>query len=53
MNNPLMEKELERLRQGVNRQTPLGSPDWQIRISRKHGLESTLRLRGRPKKNSE
>jgi len=50
VDRPLTEKELGRLRQGVNRQAPYGSPDWQLRISRKHGLESTLRPRGRPKK---
>ena len=50
VDGPLTEEELERLRQGVNRQAPYGSPDWQVRISREHGLESTLRPRGRPKK---
>ncbi|MBW2599856.1 MAG: transposase [Deltaproteobacteria bacterium] len=50
VDTPLIEKELERLRQGVNRQAPYGSPDWQIRISKEHGLGSTLRPRGRPVK---
>ena len=50
VDSPLTEKELERLRQGVNRQAPYGSPDWQMRISEEHGLESTLRSRGRPAK---
>ena len=50
VDSPLTEKELERLRQGVNRQAPYGSLDWQMRISEEHGLESTLRSRGRPAK---
>ena len=40
----------ERLRQGVNRQAPYGYPDWQMRISKEHGLAATLRSRGRPAK---
>lgn len=50
VDSPLTGKELERLHQGVNRQSPYGSTDWQMRISKEHGLESTLRPRGRPAK---
>jgi len=47
---PLTQKELERLHQSVNRQSPYGKWEWQMRVSEELGLESTLRPRGRPKK---
>ncbi len=50
MDAPLTQKELEKLRQSVNRQSPYGKLDRQMRVSEELGLESTLRLRGRPKK---
>jgi len=50
VDEPLTEKELERLRQSVNRQSPYGQTEWQINITQRFGLESTLRPRGRPKK---
>ena len=46
---PLTEEELERLRQSVNRQSPYGSLNWQLKVSTEFGLESTLRPRGRPR----
>ena len=53
VDEPLTEKELERLRQSVNRQSPYGQTEWQIKITQELGLESTLRPRGRPKKGDE
>jgi len=47
---PLTQKELEKLRQSVNRQSPYGKLEWQMRVSEELGLESTLRPRGKPKK---
>jgi putative transposase len=47
------EKELERLRQSVSRQSPYGQTEWQIQITQRLGLGSTLRPRGRPKKRKE
>jgi len=53
IDEPLTEKELERLRQSVNRQSPYGQNEWQIKVTQELGLESTLRPRGRPKKGEE
>ncbi|MBT9131290.1 MAG: hypothetical protein DDT41_01595 [candidate division WS2 bacterium] len=44
------ERELERLREGVNRQSPYGTLEWQAQVSKRLGLESTIRPRGRPSK---
>jgi putative transposase len=51
-NLPLTNEELMRLRTCVNRQSPFGSPTWQMRIAKAAGLLSTLRPRGRPRKPS-
>jgi putative transposase len=51
INKPLTMKELERLRQSVIRQSPYGNESWQLRVSQDLGLESTIRPRGRPRKN--
>jgi len=50
IDEPLTEKELEGLRQSVNRRSPFGNVKWQKNISQKLGLEHTLRPRGRPRK---
>lgn len=50
IDEPLTPKELEKLRQSVNRQSPHGPLMWQIRVSKELGLESTLKPRGRPRK---
>lgn len=50
VDEPLTEKELEKLHQSVNRQSPCGTSMWQIEVSKELRLESTLRPRGRPKK---
>ena len=49
----LPDNELERIRRSVNRQTPLGDADWMMKVCRKFGLESTIRRRGRPRKDVE
>lgn len=43
-------KELEAIREAVARGRPFGSEDWRDLMIRQHGLESTLRPRGRPRK---
>jgi len=53
VNRLLPEKELNGLRQSVNRQSPYGTPMWQVKVSKELGLESTVRPRGRPKKGSK
>ncbi|MCM8756424.1 MAG: hypothetical protein NC817_00090 [Candidatus Omnitrophica bacterium] len=53
VNEPLTDNELERLRQSVNRQSPYGDSEWQVKITEKLGLESTLRPIGRPKKKKD
>jgi len=50
VDEPLTEKELEKIRESVNRQSPYGDNDWRIEICRKYGLESTMRKKGRPAK---
>jgi putative transposase len=49
IDEPMTEKELEKLRQSVNRQSPYGDSFWQVQVSKEFGLESTIRPRGRPK----
>jgi putative transposase len=53
VDRPLTESELERLRQSVNRQSPYGETEWQTKITKELGLESTIRARGRPKKGQK
>ncbi len=52
VDEPLTERELEKIRQSVVRQTPFGNHKWQKRISQNLNIESTLRPRGRPRKES-
>jgi len=47
---PLTQVEQAKCQQSVDRQAPFGSEDWQLKIARLLGLESTLRPRGRPAK---
>jgi len=44
-------KELESIRRSVVRQAPYGSPVWQQKVAKEIGIESTLRPRGRPRRN--
>nr|WP_066044493.1 transposase [Bathymodiolus septemdierum thioautotrophic gill symbiont] len=49
VNTPIYQKELDKIRNSVNRQAPLGNKNWTIKIAKKYGLLSTLKARGRPK----
>ena len=46
----LTESDLQRIRESVNRQSPYGTPIWVTTLCRELGIESTIRPRGRPKK---
>jgi putative transposase len=50
VNEPIYPHELEKIRNSVNRQAPLGEPVWQEETAIQFGLLSTLKSRGRPKK---
>ena len=50
VNQPQSEAELNALRRCVHRGSPLGSADWVAQTAKQLKLESTLRSRGRPKK---
>ena len=45
---PMTEAELDALRTSVTRQAPFGDPQWQHRVAKSGGLESTLQPRCRP-----
>ncbi|MHC4718089.1 MAG: transposase, partial [Planctomycetota bacterium] len=51
VNQPLSREELDALRLCVNRGRPYGGPIWTKRTAARLGLESTLRPRGRPRKD--
>ena len=53
VDEPLTEKELEKVRESVNRQAPYGDDDWRVAVCREYGLESTVRKRGRPMKREQ
>jgi putative transposase len=53
VNQPQTDKELEQIRQSVNKGHPFGSETWQRKTAAGLGLESTLRKPGRPKKKRE
>ena len=50
VNEPLTEKELKAVRHSVNRGKPYGDEKWTSATIKKHGLESTINPRGRPRK---
>ena len=52
VNEAMNEKELEAVRRCVHRSQPFGDKDWTATTAKRFNLESTLRLRGRPKKSS-
>lgn len=52
VNLPETEAELEALRRAVNRGSPFGSSRWVERTVKRLGLESTLRPRGRPRREN-
>ena len=53
VDEPLGKKEIERLNQSVNRQSPYGNTEWQKEIILQLGLQHTIRPRGRPKKGEK
>jgi putative transposase len=50
VNQPQTEAELKAIRHAVQRGTPFGGAQWQVRTAKRLGLEWTLRPRGRPRK---
>ncbi len=52
VNQPQTEAELEAIRRCLRRGRPYGAEAWITRIAHKSGLESTLRPRGRPRKQT-
>ena len=50
VNTPQADSELEAIQQSVRRGSPFGSSTWIKRTAGQLGLESTLRKRGRPRK---
>ena len=52
VNGPITEKELDRLRNCVNRGQPFGSESWTRRTVGRLHLEHTIRREGQPKKEN-
>jgi putative transposase len=52
VNTPLTAAELKAVRTSVNRGSPFGGETWVQRISQQLNLQSTIRPRGRPRKES-
>ena len=52
VNEPQTEVELQALHQSIIRGRPFGSDSWQRRTAKRLGLESSMRTRGRPKKDA-
>jgi putative transposase len=52
VNRPQTEAEVSRLRESLNRGRPFGDPAWTVSAARELGLESSLRPRGRPRKDA-
>ena len=50
VNQPQSEAELAAIRRSLQRGQPFGGDDWVRRTAQRLGLQSTLRPRGRPKK---
>jgi putative transposase len=53
VNRPLSEAELGSVQESLQRGRPFGSERWQARTAKKLGLESTMRSRGRPRKEKK
>lgn len=49
VNDPMNEKELDKIRQSLKRQCPYGEMAWQLATCKNLGLEHTIRPIGRPK----
>lgn len=52
VNAAVSDKEMQTIRRCVNRGSPFGGRQWVDSVTRRLGLETTLRRRGRPKKES-
>lgn len=52
VNQAMTSKELDGLRSFAQRGQPYGNETWKTSIAKRLGLDSTLRPRGRPRKNS-
>lgn len=52
VNAAVADKEMQTIRRCVNRGSPFGGKRWVDSVARRLGLETTLRRRGRPKKES-
>lgn len=50
---PLAQEEYEKVCRSMKRQAPYGDAAWREAVCRRHGLESTMRALGRPRKESE
>jgi putative transposase len=53
VNNPQTEAELKAIRDSLRRGSPFGEDRWRIKSAAHLGLESTLRKRGRPRKDKK
>ena len=51
VNEPQTELEVKRLRESIQRGRPFGEAPWMVRTASELGIESSLRPRGRPRKN--
>ncbi|NQT75776.1 MAG: transposase [Candidatus Omnitrophica bacterium] len=51
VNEPLTDAEIERLHSSITRGSPYGETDWREKVSKELRLESTIRPRGRPRKD--
>ena len=52
VDGPITVQELKKIHRSLNRQSPFGDDEWQIKISRALGLQHTINPRGRPRKKS-
>jgi hypothetical protein len=50
VNAPMFETDVTRVQESIRRDRPLGDPTWTQTTASNLGLESSLRLRGRPPK---
>ncbi len=53
VNEPLSDKEREAIQRSIRRGSPYGEENWIESISRRLGLATTLRPRGRPRKSTK
>jgi putative transposase len=53
VNTPQTEAELIALQHSIDRGTPFGDPRWNQRVATRLGLKSSLRPRGRPRKQTK